>query len=526
MNNFFKRINRPISLSSASVLIAVSLAIGFILGFIRTKLIYANFNDFSTGAYFAAFEIPDLIFYTLSAGALSVAFIPVLSDKVFTANLKQAWRLTSSVLNSISLIMMFVSLILIIFPEPIIKLIAPGFTPERIDIAAQIMRLAAINPLVFSITSIFSSIQQVFGRFVYFAVAPLFYNLSIILSIYLFKDSMGIVGLGVGVAFGALLNILILALGMGRLDFRHGWLISFKDRAFLQVVRALPARSLNQGIIYFNAIIQTRIASEISIQAISSLKGALYLYQALISLLGMALATAAFPRFTKYLVEGRADLFRREFLVICKAIIWLAVPIVAFSFVSRHYWARIIFGQDNDEIALIFGWLSLGIVFRSLYAIVSRFYYAQKDTITPLLATILVLVSNVILSYWLANQFGVSGLGMATSIVAILEIAVLVTILWHRDRQLFHWQFFRELMMILLIGVAVAAVAVASAVWLPFRSHDPSSEFLLKLSAILGLTFAIHFILSYFLRVRESRYFWDYCYQILKQAWQGISRRI
>ena len=168
----------------------------------------------------------------------------------------------------------------------------------------------------------------------------------------------------------------------------------------------------------------------------------------------------------------------------------------------------------------------MGIIFRSLYAIVSRFYYAQKDTITPLLATILVLVSNVILSYWLANQFGVSGLGMATSIVAILEIAVLVSILWYRDRQLFHWQFFKELMMILLIGVAVAAVAVASAVWLPFRSHDPSSEFLFKLGVILGLTFAIHFILSHFLRVRESRYFWDYCYQILKQAWQGISRRI
>ena len=49
---------------------------------------------FATGAYFAAFDIPDLIFYTLSAGALSVAFIPVLSDKVFTANMKQAWRLT------------------------------------------------------------------------------------------------------------------------------------------------------------------------------------------------------------------------------------------------------------------------------------------------------------------------------------------------------------------------------------------------------------------------------------------------
>ena len=128
MNKFFKRINRPISLSSASVLIAASLAVGFLLGFIRTKLIYANFNDFSTGAYFAAFDIPDLIFYTLSAGALSVAFIPVLSDKVYTANLKQAWRLTSSVLNSISLIMLLISLTLILFPRPIIEhLIARAF---------------------------------------------------------------------------------------------------------------------------------------------------------------------------------------------------------------------------------------------------------------------------------------------------------------------------------------------------------------------------------------------------------------
>ena len=526
MNKFFKRINRPISLSSASVLIAASLAVGFLLGFIRTKLIYANFNDFSTGAYFAAFDIPDLIFYTLSAGALSVAFIPVLSDKIYTANLKQAWRLTSSVLNSISLIMLVLSLTLIIFPRPIIEhLIAPGFSPERIDIAAQIMRLAAINPLVFSITSIFSSVQQVFGRFVYFAVAPLFYNLSIILSIYLFKESMGVVGLGIGVALGALLNILIFAIGMSRLDFRHSWVFGLRDRAFRQVVKALPARSLDQGIIYLNSIVQTRIASEISIQAISSLKGALYLYHAPINLLGMALGTAAFPRFTRYLAKGRSDLFRREFLILFKAIIWLAIPIVVFSFVSREYWARIIFGRDNAEIAVIFGWLSLGIIFRTLYAIVSRFYYAQKDTLTPLVATILVLVSNVVLSYLLADHFGIAGLGMATSAVAVLEIAVLVTIMGRRDRSLFHRQFFKELAVILTVGAAVAAAAYAAADWLPFSSQDPSFEFLGKLFVILGSTFALHLILSHFLKIREARAFWRYFYRMATKAWQSALGR-
>ena len=525
MNKFLRRINRPISLGSASTLIAVSLAIGFILGFFRTKLIYSHFNDFSTGAYFVAFEIPDLIFYTLSAGALSVAFIPILSDKVFTANLKQAWRLTSSVLNSISLIMLIVSLTLVLFPRPVIEIIATGFSPERAEITAQIMRLAAINPLVFSITSIFASVQQLFGRFVYFAVAPLFYNLSIILSIYLFKDSMGVVGLGLGVALGALLNVFILALGMNRLDFRHSWIFGFKDRAFLQVVRALPARSLNQGIVYFNSIVQTRIASEMPIQAISSLKGALYLYHAPAALLGMALGTVAFPRFTKHLAEGRQDLFHQEFLFLVKVIVWLAVPIVAFSFASRDYWARIIFSAENSEIAMIFGWLTLGITFRALYAIVCRFYYAQKDTITPLMATILVLVSNVILSYWLADRFGVSGLGMATSLVAILEIAVLGSIIWRRHNDLFHWRFVRELALILAIGAVAFGAALASGQWLPFEGQDADLSFFAKLAAILGLTFAVHFGLSHFFRIREAKAFWRYFFRLALTVREKLAAR-
>ena len=313
---------------------------------------------------------------------------------------------------------------------------------------------------------------------------------------------------------------------MGRLDFRHSWFFGFRDRAFRQVIKALPARSLDQGIIYFNSIVQTRIASEISIQAISSLKGALYLYHAPINLLGMALGTAAFPRFTKYLAKGRSDLFRREFLILFKAIVWLAIPIVVFSFVSREYWARIIFGRDNPEIAVIFGWLSLGIIFRTLYAIVSRFYYAQKDTLTPLIATILVLVSNVVLSYLLASRFGIAGLGMATAAVAVLEIAVLLSILGRRDRSLFHGQFLKELAVILAVGTAVAATAYAAADRLPFSSQDPSPEFLGKLFVILGLTFAIHLALSYFLRVREAGAFWRYFYRMAAKAWQtALGRR-
>lgn len=506
MNVLIRRLNRNMTLSSAAIMVAASSIIGIILGILRTKLVNANFNNFSTGAYFAAFKIPDLIFYTLAAGALSVAFIPVLTDKMVRSSRKDAWLLTSSVLNSVSLVMAIVCLLLVIFPRPILEyIVVPGFSPERLDIAAQIMRLVAINTFVFSVSSILGSVQQAFDRFFFFAVAPLFYNLSIIVSIYLFKDSMGVVGLGVGVAIGALLNLLILGCGMSKLSFRHVWAIHFKEKGFLQVMRALPLRSFDQGIIYINYIVQTRIASSISIHAVTNFENALILYGSPVILLGAALGTASFPRFAKRISQNRIDLFHRDFLGVLRAMIWLTIPIVAVSYFCRDFMARIIFARDNREIALIFGWCCLGILFRSMFAIVSRFYYAQKDILTPLLVTILVFISNIGLSWALAARYGVVGLGIATSLVALIEIATLLIIIHVRQRHLFDREFLRGMGLMLVIGTGTAGVAFLASSWLPLAKGDTSLILLVKLGAITIATAGMHFLASYVLHLKEAR---------------------
>src|SRR5206468_3171308 len=154
-------------------------------------------------------------------------------------------------------------------------------------------------------------------------------------------------------------------------------------------------------------------------------------------------ATAAFPRLNARLSQHRPDLFRRDFLMVLRAMIWLAAPLVVVCFFCRGYLARMIYTHGNIQIATIFGFLCLAIFFRILYAIISRWFYAQKDTRTPLFVSLFTIALNVVLAVTLARPsvYGVSGLALAQSIVAAVEVFILSAIMLFRDHRLFDMEF-------------------------------------------------------------------------------------
>src|SRR6266436_2945997 len=93
---------RRISLGNVAGLLMAASLTGQLLGFLRTKLVNANFfahGPHSTDAYFAAFNIPDFFFFTIAAGALGVAFMPVLSDRLHKGDRKGMWELSASLMN-------------------------------------------------------------------------------------------------------------------------------------------------------------------------------------------------------------------------------------------------------------------------------------------------------------------------------------------------------------------------------------------------------------------------------------------
>ena len=412
-------------------------------------------------------------------------------------------------MNLLASVMAVIGVIIFVFAEPLLNhVVAPNLSPEQMHNASTIMRLIAFNPLLFTLSGIFSSVQQTFGRFFFYAIAPLFYNATIIVSIYVFKEDLGLIGLGVGALIGALLQLMISILGFIGIRFKYKAKIEWKSHDFKQILRQLPPRSIDQGIDSINSVVETNFARRLGDGKLSFYENAYTLQSAPTLLIGTTISTAAFPRLTDRLAQGRHDLFRKEFLQILRAMIWIIMPIVVVCYFLRGYLARLIFANDAPQIALIFGFFAGAIIFRTIYSLVSRWFYAQKDSHTPLYVSIFAIALNVYLAYILSrpSAYDVAGLAMAQSLVAVVEVAILFVIMLFRDRKLINREFWDGIFRILSVtGFAVITAYIMLSIY-PLTSGD-KGFFVLggKLLAIVVPTFAVYIVMSLVFGLEEAK---------------------
>jgi putative peptidoglycan lipid II flippase len=246
-------------------------------------------------------------------------------------------------------------------------------------------------------------------------------------------------------------------------------------------------------------IVETHIASGLGSGNITYWSNAYILSTAPILLVGTAISTAAFPRLNARLSQNRPDLFRKDFLMVLRAMIWIAAPIVIVSYFCRGYLARLIYTNGNIQIATVFGFLAAAIFFRIIYSLISRWFYAQKDTITPLLVSLFVIALNVFLAITLSRPgaYGVAGLALAQSIVAAVEVLILSIIMLIRDPKLFDAQFWGGVWRIMSVtGFSVVAAFIMISVY-PLGLNDKGIfELGTKLLLIAGVTFSVHVSVS------------------------------
>jgi putative peptidoglycan lipid II flippase len=200
------------------------------------------------------------------------------------------------------------------------------------------------------------------------------------------------------------------------------------------------------------------------------------LYNVPINLIGVAISTAAFPKMSERLSQGRPDLFKKELQSVLRIIIWLALPVTAISFFGRGYLISFIKNGGDTLMAGIFGVLALAILFRSIFHISSRSFYAQQDTKTPLYISFFAIGFNVALSIWFTMSLGMGayGLAWATVIAAFTEVMILFVVMSRRIPELFDAKFIHAVARMLMATGIMSFVTYFSFSYLPLGANDLS----------------------------------------------------
>lgn len=515
-----------LSVKSAAILLASSTLISALLGLFRDRLLNSYYlGTYPTGidAYTAAFTIPDFMFFILTSGALSVSFIPVFNQRLMAGNKKSAWELSTSLLNLLAILTLIASVLIMIFADPLIRyIVSPGLDESGMVLAINMTRVIAINPFLFSIATVLTSIQQAVGRFVFYAFAPAIYNIGIIIGITWFTGGInlfgvqlfegGIMGVAVGVILGAVMQLIVALIGLFGLGMDYNFKISWKNQGFRSILKLLPARSLDQGIDYVNSLVSTNLSSRMGAGAVRSFDQATTLHTVPVSLIGVAISTAYFPKLTEELGSGDKNEFYQTFRQALRMIIWIALPVSVIAFFGRGYVTSFISNignnSSNGTIASVLGTLCIAIFAKSVFHIASRGFYACQDTKTPFWVSVGAIGLTIgLMIVFTVLDWGVDGLGVAQSIGAVLEMVILLGILQKRaEGELFNKEFWRAMFRMLIATLVTGCVAFSMTKFVPLMATDNSLVITIpKFLLITATSLVAYLVASYFLDLREAK---------------------
>ncbi|MDP3882681.1 MAG: murein biosynthesis integral membrane protein MurJ [Candidatus Staskawiczbacteria bacterium] len=448
------------SISSASLILAISYLGSAVLGLFRDRLLAGTFGaGTELDVYYTAFTVPDFIALILIFGAISAAVIPIFSSCLMKSE-KDAWKYVSTLLNVFLGFLIIVCAILMVLTPFIISIIAPGFSGEKKELAVLLMRIMFLSPIILGASNMISGILQVYHRFLVTALAPILYNLGIITGILFFVPKFGLAGLAWGVVLGGILHLAIQLPSFFFSGFRYRPDFNFKDPGVLKTIKLMVPRSLGLGAGQLNTIAITAIASTLAAGSITVFNLANNLSSILVNAVAVSVATASFPSMSMAFLREENDEFLRKFSSIFRQIIFLVIPISLLLLILRAQIVRVVFGagrfdwSDTKLTTACLGILAVNLVAQALILFLSKTFYAAHNTKIPAIISGLTVVANIVLSLafvWLikfspdfyiflidflrlggVDNIGVIGLAIAYSVTAILEAGLLLYMFYKR----------------------------------------------------------------------------------------------
>lgn len=539
-----------VRIGRATLILTFAFIASRILGLVRSSMFAFVFGTSGTSdAYLQAFLIPDLIFNIVAGGALSSAFIPVFTKYMIgEKDEKTAWHIASSALNLAIVVMMGLALTAIIFARMLVPLYNPGQSPHQLDLIAALTRIMLLQSIVLGAGVIVNAVLNAREDFRLPAIGTVLYNVGLIVGllpgIFLAftgqrNDNLAVYAATWGVVIGALLQVGVQIPGLLKVGMHYSFKsFDWRHPGVIQIGRQMVPRIINAGMLYASTFVdRSLILLLVAVVGISGVNGLITQYYQSMQLVllplgvfGMSVSTAAFPTLAENVTKGRLDRVRKTILETLRSILFMSIPSSIGLIVLGLPIIQVLLQHgrfslsDAQSTSVPLGFFALGLAGLASVEILTRSFYALRDSTTPVIVSVGQFVFKIALSLLLINvavwgkQWGMGALAFSTSVAAILEAVVLYCLLYQRigDLQVKALCFFIGRIVLASIAMGIALLITRFALdfvfgligRVPFLSwldtlRTPSLGLLGTFAALVKLL--IEIFVGLFIYIRGSR---------------------
>lgn len=417
-----------------------ALLFGQIMGLVSKILIADAFPAAEMDAFFSANRVSETLFTLIAAGALGSAFLPMFTGLLVRDQKASAWRLASSLINLITLVLSLAALLAAVFAPQIVRyLLAPGLSrdPSLFALTVDLLRIQSVAAILFGIGGLAIGILNAHQIFFIPQLTAGMYQVGQIFGVLVLARWLGIYGLAWGVVIGAALFVLIQLPPLFNLHGEYSLSLGWKNPDVVKVFQLMGPRVFGTAIVQLNFWVNNNLASKMTEGSIQGLSYAFTLMVMAQAAIAQSVAIAAMPTFSAQHALGKVDELRSSlasalrgmFLLALPAsvgLIMLARPIVSLLFERGQFTATV---AQMTAWALI--WYAAGLVGHSIMEVLTRAFYAQQDTRTPVIIGVVAMGLNVFFSILFSRWFDqigwlpLGGLALANSLATALEASAL-----------------------------------------------------------------------------------------------------
>lgn len=499
----FAKLFKPVKIGGATFLVTITIFFSNILGLLRDRIIATHFGTSSaTDVYNASFLIPDTLFNLFIAGALAAAFVPVFTEYL-GKDKDEARKIANTLLNAAMLVIGLLSIVALIFMNQLIAITFPQATPDMQIQIVSMTRLMLSSALIFTISNSIGNILMCYKHFFAYSVSPLLYNLGIILGVIFLQEKIGIYSAVVGVIGGGILHCAIRLFDIRATEYKYKFEMDLKHPGFKKIIKLMIPRAIGIISTQINIFLFTSVGIGLAVGGVAAFNFAKNIQSVAVTLFGMAFSTAIFPYLTSSISKGDKSEFTDQVQKTIQRILFFTIPsMIGIMLLSKTSIELILSGgvfdqKSIDLTSIILFYFAISIPLESLSHILSRAFYAVKDTKTPMFIYLGTTVITAICTIYLAPKFGIQWFSIGFTL-GYLFYVIANTILLRKHLHGFQKKKFFTSLLKITVASGIMAIAILAAD--PLKNILPTK---IADASIIIIGAAIFFAASYLLKCEE-----------------------